>query len=63
MSLFLYEFDRNEKFGPASKEAVEQYKAALGKGQKYFLYPWHGLQLRMVVRAAISASDRPLPEA
>lgn len=47
---WLYEYGRNVKFGPASKERVEQYEACLKAGQKYFLYPYHGYNLAMTVR-------------
>jgi hypothetical protein len=46
----LYEYDTGERFGPASDEAVQRFKAALETGRPFFLYPYFGYTLRMVVR-------------
>lgn len=53
MAKYLYEYDTGSKFAPASLESVRKYEAAVASGQKYFLYPYHGYGLRMVVKDEI----------
>lgn len=47
---YLYEAGSNRRFGPASQESIQAYVAALKKGGSFFMYPYHGYQLKMVVR-------------
>lgn len=54
---WLYEYDRNVVFGPASDEMKAKFKAAQESGKPYFMYPYHGYELRMVVREVRSPDE------
>lgn len=57
MKKFLVEYDRNAIFGPASEESVAKYAEALKNGKPFFMYPYHGYELRMVVRTIKSPDE------
>lgn len=46
----LYEFDTGNRFGPASEEAQDRYQRCLSQGKQFFMYPYHGYEIRMIVR-------------
>lgn len=50
MGASLYEYERNVRFGAASQESINLYVEALKRGTPFFLYPYHGYHLKMVVR-------------
>ncbi len=54
MTLYMYEYDTGNKFGVASEESQQKYTEALQKGCPFFMYPYHGYELRMVVHRETS---------
>lgn len=57
MKFVEYEYDTGHRYGPASAESLLQYRAALAKGRPFFLYPYFGYYLRMVVKEEPDAAD------
>jgi hypothetical protein len=53
MTKYLYEYDTGNRFGPASYESVQKYESSVNQGKQFFLYPYHGYQLRMVVKDSL----------
>ena len=50
MSYYLYEFECNEEYGPASEEDILSYQKALKEGKSFISKGHHGYELKFYVK-------------
>lgn len=58
MKFYLEEWDTKHRFGPASEEHLAQMEEALRRGSPFFLYPYFGYMLKMVVKKVEAESSK-----